>query len=113
MIAGTVLDKNKDKHIITLLTEYGVVTVKFYAGAFSHYNKVESYIDEEGNKVTLEKSWFERGNKLLICGYRRESQFRPKKYKNSIYQHTVMKIKDITEDGSLILKLDKTNAEAD
>ena len=108
LVAGTVLDKDKNKHIVTLLTEYGVIIVKFYSGAFSHYNKVESYIDNEGNKIVVEKSWFERGNKLLICGYRRENQFRPKKYKNSIYQHTIMKIENITEEGNLILKMEKT-----
>ncbi len=34
-ICGTVLDKDKNKHFITLLTTDGVVTVKFYKGQFS------------------------------------------------------------------------------
>jgi DNA polymerase III subunit alpha len=105
-IAGTVLDKNKNKHTITLLTTDGVVTVKFYAGAFSHYNKQISQNKGEKKEV-LEKSWFTRGNKLLISGFRRENQFIPKVYKNSIYQHTVALINDVDEYGNLSLTLER------
>ncbi|MBD4898667.1 hypothetical protein GUF81_24000, partial [Xanthomonas citri pv. citri] len=38
-IIGTVLDRDKNKHAITLLTPTGVVTVKQWSGSFSHYNK--------------------------------------------------------------------------
>ena len=38
-IAGVVLDKDKSKHTISLLTPNGVVTCKFYAGNFSFYDK--------------------------------------------------------------------------
>src|SRR5690606_6099051 len=43
-IVGTVLDKNKNKHTVTLLTPHGVVTVKYHDGAFAHYDKQISRI---------------------------------------------------------------------
>src|SRR5690606_25174904 len=67
-IVGTVLDKNKNKHTVTLLTTDGVVTVKYYDGAFAHYNKQVSKQKPDGSKQILEKSWFTRGNKLVLCG---------------------------------------------
>lgn len=105
-IIGTVLDKNKNKHTVTLLTPEGVVIVKFYAGAFSHYNKTIS-TKQNGKKVVLEPSWFERGNKLLITGFRRENNFIPKTYKNSVYRHTVALINDVDEHGNLSLTLER------
>lgn len=102
-IAGTVLDKDKNKHTVSLLTTSGVVTVKFYDGAFAHYNKQVSSINSEGKKEIVEKSWFTRGNKLLLCGYRRGSQFRPYKYIDSIYSHTVAMIDQVNENGDLVL----------
>lgn len=106
-IAGTVLDKKKNKHLITLLTTTGVVNVKFYAGAFSHYDKQISTYDDKGNKKVIEKSWFTKGNLLIITGFRREDQFVPRKYKNSIYQHTVVLITDILQNGELKLQLER------
>src|SRR5699024_7614913 len=38
-IAGTVLDKNKDRHTVTILTEHGVVTVKLYRNSYSFYDR--------------------------------------------------------------------------
>jgi DNA polymerase III subunit alpha len=102
-IAGTVLDKDKNKHTVTLLTTSGVVTVKFYDGAFAYYNKQVSRVKEDGSKEILEKSWFTRGNKLLLTGYRRGSHFKPHKYSDSIYSHTVALIKHVYDNGDLAL----------
>ena len=98
-ICGTVLDKDKNKHIVTLLTPSGVVGVKFYKGQFSFYDKQISDVNEDGKKTVLEKSWFVRGNKLLVTGYRREDQFVPKKYMDSAYKHTLQSERvDVDED---------------
>ena len=106
-IAGTLLDKNATKHYITLLTTTGVVTVKFYDGAFVHYNKQISSINEEtGKKNIVEKSWFTRGNKLLITGIRRGNTFYPKRYYDSIYQHTVCLIEEVNGED-LVLKYER------
>lgn len=106
-LGGTVLDKDKHKHTVTLLTTTGVVTVKFYGGSFVHYDKQISQKNEEGKKEVLEKGWFTRGNRLLISGYRRGNQFRPYKYKDSIYQHTVALITNVYGDGNLSLSTER------
>lgn len=107
-IAGTVLDRDKNKHIVTLLTLEGVVTLKFYSGQFSFYDKTISTIDEITDKKTvLESSWFKKGEKLLITGFRQGDQFKPKKYKNSIYQHAVQRILDIDNNGNLELQSER------
>lgn len=105
-IAGTVLDKDKNKHQVTVLTTDGVITVKFYAGAFSHYSKQISR-SVNGKKEVVEASWFTRGNKLLFTGFRRGNKFVPRKYKNSIYQHTVALIQEIDQEGNLVLQTER------
>lgn len=82
-IAGTVIDKDKNKNIVTLLTTTGVVTVKVWKSQFSAWDKQISQKDIDGKKHVLEKSWFTRGNKLIISGIKRDDTFIPKKYKNS------------------------------
>jgi DNA polymerase-3 subunit alpha len=106
-IAGTVLDKDKNKHTVTLLTTDGVVTVKYYDGAFAHYNKQVSRSKEDGTKEILEKSWFTRGNKLLLFGYRRGSQFKPHKYSDSKYKHTTMLITKVNDDGTIAVQTER------
>lgn len=111
-IVGTVLDRDKNKHSVALLTPTGVVTVKFYSGQFTFYDKqISIYDEEEDKKTTLEESWFKRGTKLMITGYRRGDQFAPKKYKNSIYQHTVQKILDIDKNGILTLQSERVQGD--
>ncbi|MGL6184736.1 MAG: PHP domain-containing protein [Clostridium chrysemydis] len=111
-IVGTVLDRDKNKHSVALLTPTGVVTVKFYSGQFSFYDKqISIYDEEEDKKTTLEESWFKRGTKLMITGFRRGDQFKPKKYKNSIYQHTVQKILEVDENGLLTLQSERVQGD--
>lgn len=97
-IAGTVLDKNKTKNSITLLTNYGVVNVKIYQAQFAKYDKQISQKLSDGRKKIIERSWFSRGNKLMITGIRRGDNFIPKIYKNSIYKEPIDLIKEV--DGS-------------
>lgn len=107
-IVGTVLDKDATKHYITLLTTNGVCIVKFYEGQFGFYNKqISEKLENEDKKKVIEKSWFARGNRLLITGIRRGNTFYPKRYYDSMYQHTVCLIEDIAENGDLILKYEK------
>ena len=107
-IAGTVLDRDRNKHTVTLLTQYGVVPVKFYGGQFSFYDKTLSMIDENtGKKVTVEDGWFKRGSLLLISGFRRGQRFSAKRYSNSIYQHAVTKITNVLDDGVLELQTER------
>lgn len=116
-IVGTVLDRNKNKNMITLLTPEGVVDIKFYQGQFGFYDKkisMDNGVDEKTGKVkkiTLEDSWFKRGNLLNITGYRRDDKFFPKRYKNSIYQHTVQLITEVKDNGDIIFQSDRAKVE--
>ena len=102
------LDRDNTKHTISLLTLEGVVTVKFFAGNFAHYNKqISEKLPGQDKKTVIEKSWFARGTKLLITGIRRGDNFVPKKYSDSVYNHTVCLIEEVLPDGSLQLKLDR------
>ena len=108
-IAGVVLDNNSAHHSISLLTPNGVVTAKFSKGQFAFYNKqISAQLDENSDKKTvLEKSWFGRGRLLCLQGIRRGDQFVPMVYKDTIYKHTVNLIKEIHEDGTLLLQSER------
>lgn len=105
-IAGTVLDKDSTKHTVTLLTTTGVVTCKFYIGLYSYYDK-QITIQVNQDQQYVEKSWFTRGNLLLITGYRQGDNFIPKKYKQSIYKHCVAKIEEVEDKGDLFIKSER------
>lgn len=103
VIAGTVVEKNKNKSIITIITKSGdVVDIKLDKGKFSYYDRATDY----------EKSWLTKGNMLMIVGYRRGEVFYPKVYRNSLFQHSIMKIEGYdTEKNIPIIKLDRINAD--
>ena len=103
-IAGTVIDKNKAKHTVTLLTTNGVVNVKFYKTQYAKYDRQLSERDNEGKKHVVEKSWFTRGNKLMIVGIRRDDFFIPKNYSNSRFSSSIMLIDNINENGIITSK---------
>ena len=104
VIAGTVIDKNKAKHIVTLLTTNGVVNVKFYKTQFAKYDKQIAERGIDGKKKIVEKSWFTRGNKLMIVGIRRDDFFIPKIYSNSMYDSSIMLIDNISDNGIISSK---------
>ena len=98
-IIGTVLDKDKAKKTVTLLTKSGVVTVKIYGAVFNHYDKQLSERGADGKKHVIERSWFQRGNKIIVTGIRREDSFLAKKYSRTPY-HLVELITEIHDDGT-------------
>lgn len=100
-ICGTVLDRDKQKKTITLLTREGVVTVKIFGDVFNHYDRQISERGADGKKHVIQKSFFSRGNKIIVTGIKREDSFQGKKYKSTPY-HLVELIKDIKSDGTLI-----------
>lgn len=105
IICGTCIAKNKDKGVVYLLTSEGtVVPVKFSREYFSNFDKQIFHKNSDGTKTVLERSWFNRGQKILIQGYRRENEFVAKKYANSITAHQLYHIDEITNDGSLVLR---------
>lgn len=105
-IVGTVIGKNDSKSSISLLTvNDGVVNVKFNKEYYAMMNKQISVI-EDGKKKILESSWFKRGVKVLIQGYRREDTFVCKTYSKTP-GHSLYVIKEVSSDGELALKHDR------
>lgn len=104
-LAGTVLDVNKDRHTVTLLTNHGVVNCKFNKGQFVYYYKrISGKLDPDSEKNTiLEDSWLKRGQKILICGYRQDDMFRVYRYSDTIFKHSCNLITDVKDDGTLSL----------
>ena len=103
LIAGTVVDRDKTKSLITLLTPEGVVSVKAY-GVMPQYDKQISAIQSDGKKKVLEKSWFSRGNKIIVQGMKRDEQtFFAKRYRNSPGHHFML-IEEVLSNGDLIVQ---------
>ena len=102
-IAGTVISKNDTRHTISLLTTEGVVPVKFTRDMYAMYKRQISEPQSDGTKKVVEKGWFTRGTLLVINGFRRDDMFVAKKYANT-QGHTIYKITDINENGSIRLE---------
>ena len=110
-IIGTVLDRDKNKKLVTLLTKTGVVTVKIYGDAFTHYDKQISERGADGKKHVIEKSWFSRGNKIIVTGIKQEDGFLAKKYSRTPY-HLVELITNIDNNGSIETRGERIEVEA-
>ena len=102
-ICGTVLDRDKSKKTVTLLTTSGVVTVKIFGGVFAQYDKQISERGADGKKHVIEKSMFSRGNKIIVIGVRDGDAFRAKKYSKTPY-HLVEQIVEVNPDGTMITR---------
>jgi len=100
-IAGTVIDKDKNKSSVILLTQDGVVTVKVWKNQYAIWDRQIARKNPDGTKTIVEKSFFQRGNKLIITGIRREDNFIPKKYKNTEWP-LFEKIIELDDKGFII-----------
>lgn len=109
-IAGTVTDCNNTKHIVSVLTKYGIVDVKFYASAYAQFNQKISVVDPETKKKTVvDDSWFKRGNKILVFGQRRENMFCARSDRSSGFApRMVGLIGGVRPDGSLDIRYART-----
>lgn len=107
-ICGTVLDRNDNNHLVDILTpDNEVVNIKFNGGQYAYYKQTISEV-VDGKKKVLDENWFKKGTLLCVTGYRRgEDAFVAKKYKNSIFDHCVMKIISVNEDNSLNLQMER------
>ena len=101
LIAGTVVEKNKNKSMITLNTQHGIVEVKLHKDAFTKFDR----------RTPEEASWFTRGTKLIIAGFRRGENFIPKVYSDSPYQNIIMKIELMLNDKIEIIRERKFESE--
>ena len=99
-IAGTCIAKDKAKATVTLLTTSGVVNVKFRKEYYSIFDKQISEVGSDGKKSVKEKSWFNRGNMIIVHGMRSGDEFMAKKYASSA-SHQLYRILQINEDGTI------------
>lgn len=102
-ICGTCIAKNKNKGTVTLLTANGIAEVKFRKEYFNLFDKQISELQEDGTKKVVEKSWFNRGNMIIVQGFRSGNNFIPKKYASST-GHQLYKILEISQNGDLTLQ---------
>jgi DNA polymerase-3 subunit alpha len=102
-ICGTCIAKNKTKSTVTILTPTGVVNVKFRKEYFAMFDKQISERGDDGVKHIVEKSWFNRGNMIVVTGIRSGDDFISKKYA-STGGHQLYKIDEVLENGDLVLK---------
>ena len=102
-ICGTCIAKNKTKSTVTILTTSGVVNVKFRKEYFTLFDKQISVRQADGTKKIVEKSWFNRGNMIVVTGIRSGDDFVSKKYA-STGGHQLYKIDAILDNGELVLK---------
>ncbi len=102
-IAGTCISKNKIKSTVTLLTTSGVVEVKFRKEYFALFDKQISERGEDGKKHVLEKSWFNRGNMIIVNGMRSGDNFVCKKYASTI-GHQLYRITEVLDNGDVVLQ---------
>ena len=94
-IAGTVIDRDKVKGVVTIQCPDGVVTLKLYKDLYSTFVAV----DEE----TKQDSFFEKGIHLLVTGIQRGTTFIPKTYKNT-GRKSIMKINIDNDDNFINLE---------
>ena len=82
-IAGTVIDRDSTKGLVTLQTVDSVITLKLYKDLYAIYAQTINSFDNEGNKIVEKESFFEKGVHLLVTGVQRGATFVPKVYKNT------------------------------
>ena len=99
-IAGTVIDRDKVKGLVTLQCPDGVVNLKVYKDLYATFAAVVGDVDENGNKEIDQDSFFEKGVHLLVTGIQRGMTFVPKVYKNTGRKSILRIILD--EDGDFV-----------
>ena len=107
-IAGTVIDRDRTKGLVTLQCPDGVVSLKVYKNLFASFMSVVSDIDESGEKDIEQDSFFEKGVHLLVTGIQRGMTFVPKTYK-STGRKSILKIV-LDEDGDFVEFEEKVDA---
>lgn len=95
-IVGTVIDKSKLKHKITVLTPSGPADVKIWKNQFAQYDQTLTDTNAS-EKTILQDSFFEVGTHLMLTGIKRGNTFVLKKYRNTKVDDVIMKI-NIRED---------------
>ena len=109
-IYGTCIAKDKVKSTVSLLTPNGVVEVKFRKEYFTLFDKRISEKQADGTKKIVEKSWFNRGNMIVVMGIRSRDSFIVKKYA-STPGHQLYRIDEIINNVDVKLVHDRYKGE--
>ena len=104
-IAGTCIAKDKLRGTVSVLTVNGVVDVKFRKEYFSLFDKQISVRGEDGVKHVVEKSWFNRGQMIIVQGFRSEDNFIPRKYGGQ--EHQLYKIVEVDKNNNLVIQSER------
>lgn len=111
-IIGTVVGKNTTKAQVDILTiDSGVVTVKFSLDYFAAYNRRISDMVDGVSKV-VESGWFNKGDKIVVNGFRRNDSFRAKSYRKTP-SHQLYHIDKVNADGTISLRHARYGEEED
>lgn len=111
-IIGVVLGRNDNNHIVTILDYHdNVVNVKFDGGLYAYMKQQMSIVNPDGTKTVTDKSWFTRGQGLILTGYRYGDDFRIKNYSHSVFPYKVIRVDGINDDGSLELTTERYSEE--
>lgn len=106
-ICGTCIAKDKTKSTVYVLTTEGqVVPVKFRQEYFSLFDRQTFKKNPDGTKTVIERSWFNRGNMIMVQGIRRGDEFVAKKYASSS-KHQLYHIDSIEKNGELELRSER------
>lgn len=111
-ICGTCIAKKKEKGTVTILTTDGVVDVKFRKEYFALFDKQISEVGADGAKHVVEKSFFNRGSKIIVTGIRDGDSFISKKY-SSTGGHQLYKIDEIFDNGDVRLRSERYKGTAE
>lgn len=109
-ICGTCIAKNKTKSTVYVLTTTGVVPVKFRQEYFALFDKQTFHRNSDGTKTVIEKSWFNRGNMIIVKGIRRGDEFVAKKYASS-GGHQLYHIDKVNTDGTILIRSNRLQGE--
>ncbi len=101
-LAGTVIANNNTKHTVTILTKFGVVTLKLYSQLYTDFNQKISVMNpnKPKEKIVLDESWFKRGKLILAYGYRRENMFNVRVDRSEGFPRSIGLIEDVRQDGT-------------
>lgn len=107
-LAGTVIDKDTTKGLVSLQCPSGVVCLKIYKNLFATLAATISEVDISGEKEIEQDSFFEKGTHLLVTGIQRGATFVPKTYK-STGRNSILRIV-LDEDGDFVSLEEKQDA---
>ena len=107
-LAGTVIDKDTTKGLVTIQCPSGVATLKIYKDLFATLAATVGDISIDGEKEIEQEGFFEKGTHLLVTGIQRGATFVPKVYK-STGRKAIMRIV-LDEDGDFVEFEEKQDA---